>query len=368
MLHNALANHALVAAAFGPLGTFVLCPETRWLRTLPQFLRHTYHRTTFIPGRSVPIGRSSATGIRNPAGAPLRNHNQTLAWYGCDHGNHSGSSGNRTRGTASAHRRRYSSDLKKKPSRVVAVKSVEGTELLQNVLEKNKQLLQEKRDVLVRDIRERKDKVKERVEEVIERENIATVPNLLCIGRIVASPYLGYVIVQGEFRLAMGMLIVAGLTDMADGFIARHWPNQASRLGSFLDPMADKVLVGSLVIAMSYIDLLPLWLTAMILFRDVFLIGAGFVIRYISLPQPRTLSRYFDVTHATAQLAPTFVSKLNTAVQLVTVAVTLGAPIFGYVDHAYLHGLWYLTGCTTIAAAASYLTSKDTYKILRKKS
>uniref|UniRef100_A0A182MJ05 cardiolipin synthase (CMP-forming) n=1 Tax=Anopheles culicifacies TaxID=139723 RepID=A0A182MJ05_9DIPT len=264
--------------------------------------------------------------------------------------------------------RQFSSNLKKKQSRVVAVKSVEGSELLQNVLQKNKQLLQEKRDVIVRDIRERKEKVKERVEEVIERENIATVPNLLCIGRIVASPYLGYVIVQGEFRLAMGMLIAAGLTDLADGLIARHWPSQASRLGSFLDPMADKVLVGSLVIAMSYIDLLPLWLTAMILFRDVFLIGAGFVIRYISLPQPRTLSRYFDVTHATAQLAPTFVSKLNTAVQLVTVAATLGAPIFNYVDHAYLHGLWYLTGFTTVAAAISYLTSKDTYKILRKKS
>uniref|UniRef100_A0A2M3ZM85 cardiolipin synthase (CMP-forming) n=1 Tax=Anopheles braziliensis TaxID=58242 RepID=A0A2M3ZM85_9DIPT len=178
---------------------------------------------------------------------------------------------------------------------------------------------------------------------------------------------LGYVIVQSEFRLAMTLLIVAGLTDLADGWIARNWPNQASRLGSFLDPMADKVLVGSLVVAMSYIDLLPLWLTAMIVFRDVFLISAGFVIRYVSLPKPRTLSRYFDVTHATAQLAPTFISKLNTAVQLVTVATTLGAPIFGYLDHAYLHGLWYLTGFTTMAAAISYLTSKDTYKILRKK-
>ncbi|XP_050087480.1 probable cardiolipin synthase (CMP-forming) [Anopheles aquasalis] len=236
-----------------------------------------------------------------------------------------------------------------------------------SVLQTKKRLLQEKREGLVRDIRERKEKVRERVEEVIERENVATIPNLLCIGRIVASPYLGYVIVQTEFRLAMALLIVAGLTDLADGWIARNWPNQASRLGSFLDPMADKVLVGSLVIAMCYIDLLPLWLTAMIVFRDVFLIGAGFVIRYVSLPKPRTLSRYFDVTHATAQLAPTFISKLNTAVQLVTVATTLGAPIFGYLDHAFLHGLWYLTGFTTMAAAVSYLTSKDTYKILRKK-
>uniref|UniRef100_A0A182VVH9 cardiolipin synthase (CMP-forming) n=1 Tax=Anopheles minimus TaxID=112268 RepID=A0A182VVH9_9DIPT len=328
-------------------------------------LRTAYHRPWYVPRSWIGRGsRGLLPGHGRRVGTPRFSYD-TEARFGRDH---------TTTGTLlpsaniGSTQRQYSSNLKKKQPRVVAVKSVEGSELLQNVLQKNKQLLQEKRDVLVRDIRERKEKVKERVEEVIERENIATVPNLLCIGRIVASPYLGYVIVQGEFRLAMGMLIVAGLTDMADGLIARHWPSQASRLGSFLDPMADKVLVGSLVIAMSYIDLLPLWLTAMILFRDVFLIGAGFVIRYISLPQPRTLSRYFDVTHATAQLAPTFVSKLNTAVQLVTVAATLGAPIFNYVDHAYLHGLWYLTGFTTVAAAVSYLTSKDTYKILRKKS
>ncbi|XP_055611041.1 probable cardiolipin synthase (CMP-forming) [Uranotaenia lowii] len=258
----------------------------------------------------------------------------------------------------------YSSSLKKEEG--FQIKSVEGSEIIQNVLQKNKQLLKDKKDVLIHDIRTRKDKVKERVEEVIERENVATIPNFLCIGRIIMSPYLGYVIVQSDFSLAMGMLVVAGLTDLADGFIARHWPSQASRLGSFLDPLADKILLGTLVVSMSYVDLLPLWLSGMIIFRDVFLIAAGFVIRYISLPQPRTLSRYFDVTHATAQLEPTFVSKVNTAVQLATVAITLGAPVWNYLDHPYLHALWYLTGATTVAAALSYILNKDTYKILKK--
>lgn len=71
-----------------------------------------------------------------------------------------------------------------------------------------------------------------------------------------------------------------------DGFIARNWTSQASKLGSFLDPMADKLLVGALVISLSYCSLFPVWLCAMIIFRDVFLIIAGFVIRYISLPPP----------------------------------------------------------------------------------
>lgn len=56
----------------------------------------------------------------------------------------------------------------------------------------------------------------------------------------------------------------------------------------------------------------------------------------------RTLSRYFDVTHATAQLAPTFISKINTAVQLTLAATTLAAPVFNYVDHPALHMLWFV--------------------------
>lgn len=71
-----------------------------------------------------------------------------------------------------------------------------------------------------------------------------------------------------------------------DGYIARNWPSQASKMGSFLDPMADKLLVGALVISLTYGNLFPMWLCGMVLFRDVFLIGAGFVIRYISLPPP----------------------------------------------------------------------------------
>lgn len=71
------------------------------------------------------------------------------------------------------------------------------------------------------------------------------------------------------------------------------------------------------------------------------------------------------MTHATAQLEPTFISKVNTAVQLTAVATSLGAPIWGYIDHTALHGLWYFTGVTTAAAALSYITSKDTYKIIK---
>lgn len=246
----------------------------------------------------------------------------------------------------------------------LSVKTVKSTEIFQEALKQKKQQLKEKKQQIQENIRDKKTKV----EEVLERENIFTIPNFLCIGRIALSPYLGYLITQGDYKISMGLLIAAGFTDLADGWIARNWKGQASNFGSFLDPLADKCLVATLVISLSYSNLMPLWLAAVILFRDVFLIAAAFVIRYNSLPpSERTLTKYFDATKVSAQLAPTFISKVNTAVQLFTIAASLGAPIFDYGDHVLLHSLWYLTGATTAAAALSYWTQrKNTYKYLRK--
>ncbi|KAJ8944947.1 hypothetical protein NQ318_013095 [Aromia moschata] len=230
------------------------------------------------------------------------------------------------------------------------------------------QKLKEKRHAILEDFKETRNKVKEKVEEIIERENVYTIPNLLCVARIAMSPYLGMLIVQSQFDFALGLLGIAAVTDLLDGWIARTWESQSSNLGSFLDPMADKVLIATLFLTLTYADLIPIVLTGMIIARDVILVTAGFVIRYRSLPPPKTLSRYFDVTHATAQLAPTFISKVNTGIQLILVGSTLAAPVFHYVGHPVLEYLWYITGVTTIAAGLSYILSRDTYKILAKRS
>ncbi|CAK9822750.1 Probable cardiolipin synthase (CMP-forming) [Anthophora retusa] len=179
---------------------------------------------------------------------------------------------------------------------------------------------------------------KRKVEEIIEKENIWTVPNFLCIGRILTSPYLSYLILEHNYKIALSLLVIAGFSDVADGWIARTWKSQASKLGSFLDPVADKLLI-----AASYI-------------------------RYKSLPPPKTLSRYFDPTHATVQLAPTYISKINTGVQLSFIAGTLAAPVFHFINHPVLEVLCYVTAVTTLAGGVSYLISKNTYKFLRKKT
>lgn len=87
-------------------------------------------------------------------------------------------------------------------------------------------------------------------------------------------------------QVALWIFGVAGLTDLADGWIARTWTSQASKLGSFLDPMADKLLVGTLFLSLTWVDLIPVSLTCLVILRDFALIGAASYIRYRSLPEP----------------------------------------------------------------------------------
>ncbi|KAF7418625.1 hypothetical protein HZH68_001278 [Vespula germanica] len=200
---------------------------------------------------------------------------------------------------------------------------------------------------ILEDIKE----TKKKVEGIIERENIWTVPNLLCVGRMVTSPYLSYLILSQDYQVALWLLAFAGVSDLADGWIARTWSSQASKLGSFLDPVADKLLVGTLFLSLAWVGLIPVPLTCLVVARDIALVVAASYIRYRSLPAPKTLARYFDPTHATVQLAPTIASKLNTAVQLSFAAGTVAAPVFHFVNHPVLQCLCYITAISTLAGA-----------------
>ncbi|XP_013922504.1 PREDICTED: cardiolipin synthase (CMP-forming) [Thamnophis sirtalis] len=185
-------------------------------------------------------------------------------------------------------------------------------------------------------------------------ENPWTVPNLLSMARIGLAPILGYLIIEEDFNIALGVFALAGITDLLDGFIARNWANQKSALGSALDPLADKILISILYISLTCANLIPVPLTSMIILRDITLIAAVFYVRYRTLPPPKTLSRYFNPCYVTAQLKPTFISKVNTVVQLILVAASLAAPVFNYVDSVYLQTLWCITAFTTTASAYSY--------------
>lgn len=203
-------------------------------------------------------------------------------------------------------------------------------------------------------------------EEAERKDRILTVPNLLCVSRIVAAPYIAKLIIDGNFPLACGLFVYAGATDMADGYIARNFKNQASSLGSFLDPLSDKILVGTVFLALTYANLIPASLTGLIVSRDLFLVYAGLYIRYMSVVPPFSLQKYFDPTLPTATIQPTTISKVNTALQFLLIAVSLAAPLAGLQNHPSLHYLWAATGATTFLSAVSYAFMKDTYKFSHK--
>ncbi|XP_076599861.1 cardiolipin synthase (CMP-forming) isoform X1 [Chaetodon auriga] len=185
-------------------------------------------------------------------------------------------------------------------------------------------------------------------------ENPWTIPNFLCVCRIVLAPFLGHLIVQQHFHLSLALFVLAGATDLLDGYIARTWPTQKSALGSALDPLADKILISILYVSLTYAGLIPAPLTALVISRDIGLIAAVFWVRYKTVPPPVTLSKFFNPCYTTAQLKPTLFSKVNTAIQLFLVAASLAAPVFQYTDSVLLQCLWYVTAVTTAATGYSY--------------
>ena len=213
-------------------------------------------------------------------------------------------------------------------------------------------------------VQEAKNLAKEKLH--IYRENIFTVPNVLSVTRIFCTPLLGYWVYTGAFTSALGLFGFAAVSDFLDGQIARRWPSQQSMAGTVLDPLADKLLVGTLFLTLTYAHIIPLPLTILIVCRDVGLMGGSLYLRYRSLPKPKTMARFFDPSLTSMKLEPTLLSKANTSIQLLLVACSLGAPVFDFIGHPYLQALCYVTATTTFVSGLEYAIRRDTYKFLHK--
>ncbi|KAM7192668.1 putative cardiolipin synthase [Naviculisporaceae sp. PSN 640] len=197
-----------------------------------------------------------------------------------------------------------------------------------------------------------------------KHENINTIPNWLTFSRLVAAPFIGYCILHDHHSWALGLFAYAGITDLLDGWIARKWKLQTV-VGTVIDPMADKTLMTILTVTLATKGLLPVWLAVIILGRDVALAISAIYYRWISLPPPKTFTRYWDFSLPSAEVRPTAISKYNTALQLGLMGLTTLAPVIPTVDLvAPLVALQYVVATTTIWSGASYIYSKDAVKIL----
>jgi len=102
------------------------------------------------------------------------------------------------------------------------------------------------------------------------------IPNLLTAARLLAAPYILYLLWTGEYRTALVWFSIASFTDVLDGFLARRF-QAGSRLGALLDPIADKVLLSGSFLMLGLKGVIPLWLMALVLGRDLLILGFAMV-------------------------------------------------------------------------------------------
>lgn len=109
-------------------------------------------------------------------------------------------------------------------------------------------------------------------------KNIFTIPNMLSTFRLCLIPFITTTYTQGAFTVATLLLVVSGLTDMLDGMIARRF-GQISEFGKFIDPLADKLTMASVVFAL-LLHHPPLWVTLSVLVAKELLTLVGAYVLY----------------------------------------------------------------------------------------
>ena len=164
-----------------------------------------------------------------------------------------------------------------------------------------------------------------------------TIPNLITLFRIVLTPLFIIFLIQGNYRKALVVFILAGVSDLADGLIARTW-QQKSRLGSYLDPLADKLLMAASFVTLSIYHQIPSWLTVVVLSRDVTLATGVLIFRLADIP---------------LVVRPSLAGKWTTTFQLITVGFVLLSKIWA-LPYLVLPVLFWVTGALTTISGLQY--------------
>ncbi len=166
-----------------------------------------------------------------------------------------------------------------------------------------------------------------------------TVANLITILRFVLVPAVVLALLQSRVDLAFAGFLIAGISDGVDGFVARHF-NQRTELGAYLDPMADKLLLVSVFVVLGFMGELPLWLVITAVSRDALIVAAVLLAAIMGKP---------------VTVKPLYVSKANTAVQIILAGLVLAELAFGFSLGFTRQLLIVLSGLLTVASAGAYL-------------
>jgi cardiolipin synthase (CMP-forming) len=168
---------------------------------------------------------------------------------------------------------------------------------------------------------------------------ILTVPNQLTFLRLGFLPFFIIMIFYQHYTWALGILLVAGMTDGLDGLLARTL-NQKTSLGAYLDPIADKLLLSSSFVALALEGQIRWWLTILVLGRDVLILTSAAVIL---------------ATIGYRKFPPSIFGKITTTLQILLVFAVLLVIVTHSSTLAFVRqGLVYLTAGFTVFSGFHY--------------
>jgi cardiolipin synthase (CMP-forming) len=170
------------------------------------------------------------------------------------------------------------------------------------------------------------------------RNRAISIPNILTLLRILLTPLFIILLLRHLYPQGLLVFALAGISDALDGFIARYF-NQRTRLGAYLDPLADKLLLVSAFVCLAVLKVLPAWLAVIVITRDVIIVLGIAILTITEMPY---------------EVEPSIVSKCTTTVQLLTIAAILLHQSFGLLSAA-LTPLYWITACLTILSGLHYI-------------
>jgi cardiolipin synthase len=164
-------------------------------------------------------------------------------------------------------------------------------------------------------------------------------PNLICFLRIALVWPVATALCDGNNALALGLFTIAAISDGLDGYLAKRF-GWTSQLGKVIDPLADKLLLVTVFITSSWIGLVPWWVAAAAIARDVLIVLGALIFRLWFGP---------------LKGKPTVISKINTLFQLGYLVGVMFIHAFGILPQEMMDALAYIMVVTTILSGGDYV-------------
>ena len=169
--------------------------------------------------------------------------------------------------------------------------------------------------------------------------SLRMLPNILTVARILAVVPLVWLMLIKSFGWAFVVAVIAGISDALDGYLARRFTWQ-SHFGGWADPAADKLMMSASYVTLAYIEVLPAWISVLVIGKDVVISAGALAYRWL-----------FGRFKAT----PTLLSKLTTLLQIILLWVVLIGLIGWSIPNQWLSGLIAMVGLLTALTLIQYV-------------